>query len=252
VLGVSSDWSNGSDGWGSIGDWSSVSVVGNWGGVGVVGNWSSVSVVSDWGSNSGNWSGISDWSGNWGSDSDGWGSIGDWSGNGVLDSDGWGLSVNNGVESVDWISGVGHGSDGTIGLDEGVLSLDNISVSALRGGLGVSGKSVRDGVSVVVLWMRVVWLSSDGLGDWGSIGDWGSDSSDGWGGIGDWSGSIGWSSISWGSVGDWGSSHGGVVDLSVRVSVSLESWGTSGGEADHGEDGDGLDHLAFFLFLQRN
>src|SRR5206468_2875441 len=68
-----------------------------------------------------------------------------------LGDDGRGRAVNNGVESVDGISGVGDGTDGTIGLDKGVLSADKISVPGLGGGLGVSGQGVRDRVSVVVL-----------------------------------------------------------------------------------------------------
>jgi hypothetical protein len=100
---------------------------------------------------------------------------GDWSvGNGLNDS--WGLTVDDGVESVDWISGVGNGTDGTIGLNKGVLSLDNISVTGLGGGLGVSGEGIRNGVSVVVLWMWVIWLwgSDDSLGN----SEWLSDSAE--------------------------------------------------------------------------
>jgi hypothetical protein len=104
-----------------IGDWSSMSIVGNWGSLGI---------------------------GNWGMDGLG--------NNSLLDS--WGRSLNNSVESVDWVSGVGHSSDGTIGLNKRVLSLDNISVSGLGGGLGVSGEGIGDRVSVVVLWVWVVWL----------------------------------------------------------------------------------------------
>jgi hypothetical protein len=74
----------------------------------------------------------------------------------------WGRSLDDGVESVDIVSGVGDSSDGTVRLDKGVLSLDDISVSGLVGGLLVSGESVSDRVSVVVLWMRVVWLWSGG------------------------------------------------------------------------------------------
>jgi len=51
-----------------------------------------------------------------------------------LDGD-WGGPVDNSVESVDGVSGVLDGSDGTIGLNEAVASLDNISISALLMGL---------------------------------------------------------------------------------------------------------------------
>jgi hypothetical protein len=174
--------------------------------------------IGDWSSSVG-WSVSVSWSmsvGNWGSD------LGD----GLHDS--WGLSVDDSVESVDWVSGVGDSSDGTIGLNKGVLSLDDISVSALVGGLGVSGESVGNGVSVVVLWVSIVWLwgSNDGLGDW-SV----SDGSGDWGSISDWSSSVGWSvSVSWSSsVGNWGSS------------VGDSSWSSSG-HADNGQDRDDLDH----------
>ena len=123
-------------GWGSsnLGDWgSSVSwlSVGNWG--------SDLSV---------GWLSVSDW----GSD------LGDWS-NGLDDS--WGRTVNNSVESVDWVSSVGDGTDSTIGLNKGVLSLDNISVAGFLLSLGVSGQTVSNRVSVAVLWVWVVWLSSN-------------------------------------------------------------------------------------------
>jgi hypothetical protein len=111
----------------------------------------------------------------WGvvSDSD-WGvmSDSDW-GDGLVDNS-WGRTVNNSVESVDWVSGVGNGTDGTIGLNKGVLSLDNISVAGFVGGLLVSGESIRNGISVVVLWMGIVWLGCSGdnsLGNWLSISD---------------------------------------------------------------------------------
>jgi hypothetical protein len=139
--GVSGNWSVSiSDSWGS-------SVLDSWGsgisvswGRSVVGNWGS-SVVGNWRSD-----GIS---GNWSSGDNSLGHL-------------WGGSLNDGVESVDIVSGVGDSSDGTVRLDKGVLSFDDISVSGLGGGLLVSGESVRNGVSVVVLWMRVVWLWSGG------------------------------------------------------------------------------------------
>ena len=130
----------------------SVGSVGNWTmGVGLlsVGNWSSDLSVS--------WLGI----GNWGMGIS-WLSIGNWSsdlGNGSLD-DSWGRTVNDGVESVDWVSGVGDGTDGTIGLNKGVLSLDNTVGTGLRGLLVVTGQTISNGVSVAVRWVGVNWLSS--------------------------------------------------------------------------------------------
>jgi hypothetical protein len=123
--------------------------------------------ISDWAL------GISDWSMG----------IGDWGsmmGNNSL-GDSWGRSLDDSVESVDWVSGVSDGSDGTVWLNKRVLSLDDISVSGFGGSLGVSGQSVVNGVSVVVLWVRVVWLrlGHNSFGHWSSVG-----------------------SISWSSVGD--------------------------------------------------
>jgi hypothetical protein len=135
-----------------------------------------------------------------------WGSIGSWDsgnwagndwgvGNGLNDS--WGLTVNNGVESVDWVSGVGDGTDGTIGLNKGVLSSNDISVTGLVGRLGVPGDGIRNGVSVVVLWMRIVRLGTgnNSLGHWGGIGEWS------WSSVSYWSGVSDWTSIS-----DWANS----------------------------------------------
>jgi len=115
-------------------------------------------VGNNWGSDTGNWcNGV----GNWESSTDS-----DWSGNSGL-HDGWGRSVNNSVESLDWVGGVGDSPDSTIGLNKGVLSLDNISVTGLGGGLGVTGQGIGDRVSVVVLGVRVVWLSSNWNGGMG-------------------------------------------------------------------------------------
>jgi len=152
-------------------------------------------------------SGISDW----GSmvDLGDWGSCVDWSG--VDLGDCWSRSIYYGVESVDWISGVGNGTDGTIGLDKGVLSLDNISVSAFLVVLGISGQTIGNGVSVVVLWVCIIRLRGNGnLGDWGSSVNWSSVVD-----LGDWSSvlGIGWLSVcvlcvcdgldcSWSSVGN--------------------------------------------------
>jgi hypothetical protein len=123
---------------------------------------------------------------------------GNWSVSNGL-NDGWGGTVNDGVESVDGVSGVGNGTNGTIGLDKGVLSLDNITVTGLMGGLLVSGEGIRDGVSVVVLWVGVKGLGADGGL---SIGYWGGDSSTKkgllgvgkWGSLSEnWTGSVLWS-----------------------------------------------------------
>jgi len=172
------------------------------------------------------------WSVVWSVDSVGnWLSVvSDWSSNGL--NDGWGRTVNDGIESVDWVSGVGNGPHGTIGLDKGVLSLDNISVSGLMSGLLVSGEGIRDRVSVIVLWMRIVWLSTDGGL---SIGYWSVGYSDGcvgdgmshWGSIVYWGGDCVVGNGHW-SVGVGGSS----ICMSNGASISQWSswgWGCHGG-----------------------
>jgi len=119
------------------------------------------------------------------------GSAEDWSvgnsdgGNGLSNSDGsnslsnsdsWSVTVDNSVESVDWISGVGDGTDGTIGLNKGVLSLDDISVTGLGSGLGVSGEGIANRIAVVILWVGIKGLrgNSDSLGNYwsSSAEDW--------------------------------------------------------------------------------
>jgi len=116
--------------------------------------------ITQWGVVGDRGMGIGDWSvGN---------SFDDWSVGDSFDGNSWGRSVDDGVESLDGVSGVGDSSDSTIGFDKGVLALDNISVTGLTGSLGVSGQSIGDGVSVVVLWMRVIrlWLDSNGFHGW--------------------------------------------------------------------------------------
>jgi len=149
--------------------------------------------------------GITDWSvgvSDWGN------SLGDnWGGMDGLDGNSWGRSVDNSVESVDGVSGVGDGTDGTVGFNKRVLSLNDISVAGFGGGLGVSGQTISNGVSVVVLWMRIVWLwgNSDSLGYWGSIGKWGSDLGDGWSSISKRSSSI--SGVSQTGISDGGANN---------------------------------------------
>lgn len=173
----------------------------------VVENGTSVSVSegsvvgdSNWGSNTGNWCNVvSNWEGS---------TNGDGGSDGGLNDSG-GRSVNNGVESLDWVSGVGDGPHGTIGLNEGVLSLDNISVTGLRCGLGVSGQGIGDGVSVVVLWVWVIWLGLDGDG--------------------------GMSDGEWGVVGHWERGSG----------IGSGSKDSSAGKSGEGKDSDNLEHLDF-------
>jgi hypothetical protein len=197
----------------------------------------------DWASNTGNWLNVvSNWEGS---------TDGDWSDGGLNDS--WGRSVNNGVESLDGVSGVGDGTDGTIGLNEGVLSLNDISVAGLVGRVLVTSQGIGHGVSVVVLWMRVVWLSTDGWDNGlGGVGNRGNSLGDEWSvGVGsNWSHSlgnqggvvVGRGSICVGSVG-WGSIGVGSVG---RGSVADWSNDSGTGASCKGEDGDDLDHCDVF------
>ncbi len=81
------------------------------------------------------------------------------------------LVTFGGTTKGQWLTGVGDGTDSTIGLDERVLTGDDISVTGLTGRLGVSGEGIVDGVTVVVLGVGVEGL--DGLDDGSglSIGD---------------------------------------------------------------------------------
>jgi len=141
------------------------------------GNWGlSVDCVNCWGGHMGDgsvcnsqWSVMCD---NWGSD--------------LGDSNGWSLTVNNSVESVDRVRSVSYGTDGTIGLDKRILSLDNSSITSFVVGVLVTGEGVRYGISKVVLWMGVEWLSGNGLCDNGLGDNWSCMYSlDCWGIVGD-------------------------------------------------------------------
>lgn len=169
--------------------------------------------VGYWGGNLGvcrggvSWRSISDRSGDL---SDDWGNGFD--GNGVT---GW-FAVYDGVEAVVWVSGVLHDALGAVGLDEGVVSPDDVAVALFVLALGVAGQTVLDVVGEAVLWVWVVvvdWGGDDGLGYWGGVceraGVFGY-----WGGVG-----------KWGSYfSDWGSvrHRGWVVD------------DAGAGDSDHG------------------
>jgi len=231
-------WRSVAESWGSVNslDWRSVSKT--WTSMDGVDSGSDMSNSTEWGSvdSLDSWGIVSNWSvGN-----------SDW---GLGNSNGWTLTINNSIESIDGISSVGNGTDGTIGLNKGVLSLDDITVTGFVGGMLVSGEGVRDGVSVVVLWVRVEWFSTDwsgnGMSNWGGNGvsNWSSmDSLYSWSvthwgsySVGDRCNSShgmnGWSSItgiSWGSISlsvSWGS-----VGLSVSWS-SISNWSTGTGNS---------------------
>jgi len=124
-------------------------------------------------------------------------------------------SVDNGVESIDWISGVGDSSDGAIGFHKTVLSLNDIPIPGLSSGLGISGQTIRDRVPIVVLWVRVIGFGRDGH----SFGYWNSGPQDGCGSPKDWSSrGMGISDRGVGSICNWGSSDGRCrVVLSIAI-----------------------------------
>lgn len=61
------------------------------------------------------------------------------------------LTLDDGVESVVRVGGVGHGATVTVGFDERVLALDGVSVAGLLLFLDVAGVRVVDGVREIVL-----------------------------------------------------------------------------------------------------
>lgn len=161
--------------WGmGVGNWGSVRVDG-WGSNGLddswswgVGDWGSMRVDSWSGMGVHSWSGmgVDSWSSmrvdGWGSDglNDGWGAVSNRSSNGLDDGwsgmDRWARLGDDSVESVDIIGGVVDCADGTIGFDQGVLSLHNISITALDLGLNIAGQTIMDSIVEGVLWVRIV------------------------------------------------------------------------------------------------
>lgn len=70
------------------------------------------------------------------------------------------------VESVDWVSDVVDGASGSIRFQQGVATLDNVSVAGFLLALGVTGQAVVDIIGVAVLRMRIV-VSVHGLSNRG-------------------------------------------------------------------------------------
>lgn len=94
--------------------------------------------------------------------------VGNW-GNNLVDS--WSGLVDDGVESIVVISGVVDSAHGTVWFDEGVLSLDNITVAFLGLGLDITSMGILD--SIVERVFRVGnWLSDDVFYNWGSVQNW--------------------------------------------------------------------------------
>ncbi|XP_052562895.1 uncharacterized protein LOC120424888 [Culex pipiens pallens] len=104
------------------------------GGVGNLGHWQS-NLVDHRGGNV-----VLDWGNNLGHREDG-----------LDDLLGQRFTADDGVESVVLIGGVVHNATVTIGIDQGVLSLDVISVTLLLLALDVSGVVIVDGVRELVL-----------------------------------------------------------------------------------------------------
>jgi len=133
---------------------------------------------------------------------------------------GKGSLVDDGVESVDGVSGVLDGTHCAVRLHQAVAALDDVSVAALLLALRIAGQSVLDVVSVAVLGVGVV-VGVDGNGG-GDLGD--------GGGIGERSGDLG--------VGGGGISHGGRSQSGSAVS-QRSTGGYDGGGAEETRAGDG-------------
>lgn len=123
-----------------------------------------------------------------------WCSIGNWGGGDSFDCYCSGFLVHNSVESVVRIGGVFYCTLGTIGIDEGVATLDYISATRFNLAFGVTGVGVADGVSVIVM-SGCCRFSDDGFGNWCSICYWSSYFGVGGGGVS----RSGISDRSWGS-----------------------------------------------------
>lgn len=85
-----------------------------------------------------------------------------------LHGDRGGFLAHHGVESVDRVGGVVDDALGAVGFQEGVATLNDVSVADFLLALGVAGQTVVHVVGVAVLGMRVV-VCVDGLGD-GRVG----------------------------------------------------------------------------------
>jgi hypothetical protein len=117
--------------------------------------------------------------------------------------------VNDSIESIVSISGVLYNTPGTIGFDEGVATLDCVTVTGFVLALDVTGVGVMDGVLEGVGGMGIV-VVYDLLGD----GDGGMGYSDG-GGMGD-----GGGVCSRGGIGEGGGvGSGGSVGEGCSVST---------------------------------
>ncbi|XP_074033127.1 uncharacterized protein [Leptinotarsa decemlineata] len=127
----------------------------------VLGYWSRVCYFSDsglsigkWSCDFSNWSCVCNWSSNFGNNS-------------FLDKR---FSVDNSVKSVNWISSVIDCTFEAISINEGVATLDYVTVTGFVLAFAVSSQTVLDIVGVVVLGMRVVFFRNNSFSYWGGIG----------------------------------------------------------------------------------
>lgn len=103
----------------------------------------------------------------------GWSGVGDWSdgelsGGGGKDlCNGWnvaeGVFAHDSVEAIVGVGGVVDGSFGAIGVDQTVLSLDNVTIAYLVLAFGVAGDGVLHFVGKLVGWVGVVFFGSQQL-----------------------------------------------------------------------------------------
>ena len=79
--------------------------------------------------------------------------------------------MDDGVESVDRVSGVLDGTHCAVRLHQAVAALDDVSITGFMLALSIAGQSVLDVVSVAVLGVRViVGVDGHGGGDLGNCG----------------------------------------------------------------------------------
>jgi hypothetical protein len=199
----------------------------SWSGVGVTKSWSG---VTDWSM------GISDWSGNGMHGSD-------WGSNYLFSDDSLSLFLDNSVESIDGISSISNNSDGSIRFDEGILSLDNISVSGFGVRVLVSGQTISNGISEVVLWVGIIrfWLNGMNFGNRLGVSDGRLCVSNGWGS------SEGWSSI----MGCYWGNSSGICWLSISnwprsIGSSISDGSSSVGNSQQSGERDNLEHFVKF------
>uniref|UniRef100_A0A6P7FLH3 Uncharacterized protein LOC114331490 n=1 Tax=Diabrotica virgifera virgifera TaxID=50390 RepID=A0A6P7FLH3_DIAVI len=157
---------------GSMGNWGTIGIMGNWSSIGSMGNWSSVGSMNCWSRVCGMsyWGSIRYWSCDFSND---------WSCNFSYDRCNSVYSrffVYNSVKSIVWISSVVYGTFGSIGFQEGVASVNNISTTRFVLALSISGVGVTYTICEVVMgWCRGFSVSmtngsSVSVSDWSCVG----------------------------------------------------------------------------------